>query len=38
MNRKNMQSYQMLTRTVEFAANHVGLFPKHSAAAEISPP
>ncbi len=35
MNRKNMQSYQMLTRTVEFAANHVGLFPKNSAAAEI---
>ncbi len=24
MNRKNMQSYQMLTRTVEFATNHVG--------------
>ena len=35
MNRKNMQNYQMLTRTVEFAANHVGLFPKNSAAAEI---
>src|SRR6266705_2146900 len=35
MNRKNMQSYQMLTRTVEFATNHVGLFPKNSAAAEI---
>ena len=35
MNRKNMQSYQMLTRTVEFAANHLGLFPKNSAAAEI---
>ena len=35
MNRKNMQSYQMLTRTVEFASNHVGWFPKNSAAAEI---
>src|SRR6266404_1221657 len=35
MNRKNMQNYQMLTRTVEFAANHLGLFPKNSAAAEI---
>src|SRR5438093_44797 len=35
MNRKNMQNYQMLTRTLEFATNHVGLFPKNSAAAEI---
>ena len=32
MNRKNMQSYQMLTRTVEFATSHLGLFPKNSAA------
>src|SRR3989442_3177045 len=35
MNRKNMENYQMLTRTVEFATHHVGLFPKNSAAAEI---
>ena len=25
MNRKNMQNYQMLTRTVEFATHHRGL-------------
>ena len=35
MNRKNMHSYQMLTRVAEFANTNVGLFPKNSAAAEI---
>src|SRR6185295_18390134 len=35
MERKNMQSYQMLTRVAEFANANVGLFPKDSAAAEI---
>ena len=35
MKSKQIQNYQMLTRVVAFTADHVNLFPKTSAAAEI---
>ena len=35
MNRKKIETYQMLTQVADFARQHVGLFPENSAAAEI---
>jgi len=35
MNRKDTETYEMLTAVAGFASNNVGLFPKTSAAAEI---
>jgi hypothetical protein len=35
MKRQNAENYKMLTRVADFAANHVGLFPKTSAESEV---
>src|SRR5262249_43527550 len=35
MNRRNIETHQMLTRVAEFASDNIGLFPKNSAAGEI---